>query len=67
MVHIDVYAIYETELVLYLVDLVDYWGTRPSFSIPVTDGMVGKLNGEEHTYSQSSTMKIYAPEATLER
>ena len=67
MIHIDVYAIYETESVLDFVDLVDCWGTIPSFSIPVTDGMAGRLKREEHTYSQCSTMKIYAPEATLER
>ena len=46
VIHIDVYAIYEIESVLYLIALVDFSCTRPSFSIPVTDGMVGTLRSD---------------------
>lgn len=40
------YAIYGMESVLYLIALADFGRIRPSFSIPVTDGMIGALRSE---------------------
>ena len=40
VVHIDVYAIYSIESVLYIIASAGFRGIRPSFSIPVMDGMV---------------------------
>ena len=46
VVHIDVYAIYSKESVLYPIPFGDFGGARPSFSIPVTDGMIGTSRSE---------------------